>query len=624
MEIRILFVLVSLCFLPGWALLALSGLWRRWECLQRWIVALGLGIAFYPVLFYFARWIVPFLTIGPYKLLALLVVCAGVTGWRLRHDWRAQFDFSRSEWIALAIFGTTLLTRYWILRDHPFPAWTDSLHHTILTQLTAINGQLPLTMEPYAPISLDQYHLGLYALTASLQWLARVPAYTALLWVAQFLNGICGIGVYLLLDRYAGRRAALIGAVVAGLLMQHPAFYFNWGRFTQVAAQAVLLIAWTVVLDALECAVAEGKLPFRQLLMAAFLSGSVFLLHFRVAAFYGVLVVVGMFRLGLQAWKSRRIKSWGMALGLLGIFTALMISPAFWRAFMWHAMRAATTPVLRTEQQIMQEVYYAISWSSLPYLLAPRWLMGTSIVCAFVVIIRRSQALDQVFWVALLTLLGFTYHLGIPWLNVSNLSGIVIMFYLPLAVVIGDTLGWLLEHPRLPRKLCGPGVVLLAFLCCLNGAYARATKVEPYRYFLTNEDVKAMAWIRENTSTDAVFAVNTYFWMPSAPHGADGGYWIPYFAKRQTTAGMMINHLGPSEYLEMVIRRSQLVERLESGDATALQELRANGVTHIYVGARPHFAGDGLSRATLLQMDALNLVYDEGGVAIFAIDLSSP
>ncbi len=227
MELRIFITIFILLMLPGWAMLALSGLWRRWESLQRWIVALGLGIAFYPVLFYFARWIVPFWTIGPYKLLALLVVCAGSTVWRLRPDWRAQFDFARSEWIALAILGTTLLTRCWILRDHPYPAWTDSLHHTILTQLTAVNGQLPLTMAPYTPVSLDQYHLGLYALTVSLQWLTRVPAHTALLWMAQFLNGICDIGVYLLLDRYSGRRAALVGAIVAGLLVQHPAFYFN-------------------------------------------------------------------------------------------------------------------------------------------------------------------------------------------------------------------------------------------------------------------------------------------------------------------------------------------------------------------------------------------------------------
>ena len=36
-EIRLLIVLTGLLTLPGWAALALSGLWRRWDGLQRWI-----------------------------------------------------------------------------------------------------------------------------------------------------------------------------------------------------------------------------------------------------------------------------------------------------------------------------------------------------------------------------------------------------------------------------------------------------------------------------------------------------------------------------------------------------------------------------------------------------------
>jgi hypothetical protein len=620
MEIRLLFVLASLCLLPGWVLLTVRGLWRHWQGLQRWFVALGLGIAFYPVLFYFARWIVPFLTFGPYKLLALLAVCAGVIAWNLRHDWRAQFDFAPSEWIALGIVGATLLTRYWILRDHPYPAWTDSLHHTLLTQLTAINGQLPATMEPYAPIPLDQYHLGLYALTAAVQWLARVPAYTALLWVAQFLNGICGVGVYLLLDRYAGRRAALIGAVVAGLLGQHPAFYFNWGRFTQVAAQAIMVIAWAVTLDALECAINDEPLPLWKLLLAAFLSGGVFLLHFRVAIFYGVLVIVGLLRLGLRAWKGRRLKSLGVAAGILGLFTLLVISPAIWRAVMWRVARIVTA-VATTQsaaRQTAQESYFVVTWTNVDYLVAPRWLIGVAVIAAFVVILRRSRAIDQVLWAALLPLLGMAYQLGIPWLNVTNLSGILIMFYLPIAVVVGDTGGWLLDRFRLPRGVYS-GLLLLATLFCLNAAYARATDVESFRHFLTPEDVAAMTWIRENVPPDAVFAINTQFWLPRAPHGADGGYWIPYFAERRTTAGVMLNNLGSAAYQDMIVQGSELVKRLELGDATVLPDLRAMGVTHVYVGARPHFAGGGLSRAVLLPMDGLTLVYDQDGVAIFAI-----
>ncbi|MBN1878176.1 MAG: hypothetical protein JXA33_28410 [Anaerolineae bacterium] len=613
-------LILGMLLLPGWAILASSGLWRHWQGLQRWIVALGLGIAFYPILFYFARWVVPFLTFGPYKLMALLTVCAGVIAWNLRHDWRAQFDLASSEWIALGIVGVTLLTRFWILRDHPYPAWTDSLHHTLLTQLTAVNGQLPLTLEPYSPVPLDQYHLGLYALTASLQWLAHIPAYTALLWMVQFLNGMCGVGVYLLLDRQAGRRAALVGAVVAGLLVQHPALYFNWGRFTQVAAQAIMLIAWAVTIDTLECAIKDDNPPLLKLLLATLLSGGVFLLHFRAAIFYGVLVIVGCLRLGFRALRIHRIKSWGFALGILAILTLLIVSPALWRALMWRITRIGSTATIQgIERQVVEEAYYGLTWSIVPYLVAPRWLMGIAVICALLVVLRRSRALDQVHWVVLLPLLGLAYQLKISWLRVTNLSGILIMFYLPLAVVVGDTIGWLLDHPHLPRVLRSAGLLLLTSLFCLNEAYARAITVEPFRYFLTQEDVTAMAWIRENVPTDAVFAINTYFWLPHAPHGADGGYWLPYFAERQTTAGTMLNNLGSAAYQETIMYRSQQVKRLESGDATALHDLRALGVTHIYLGARPHFAGGGLSRTALLQMNALILIYDQGGVAIFAL-----
>lgn len=619
-------LILGMFLLPGWAILAFSSLWQHWQGLQRWIVALGLGIAFYPVLFYFARWLVPFLTFGPYKLLGLLAVCAGVIAWNLRHNWRTQFDFAPSEWIALGIVGTTLLTRFWILRDHPYPAWTDSLHHTLLTQLTALNGQLPTTLEPYAPIPLDQYHLGLYALTAALQWLARIPAHTALLWMAQFLNGICGVGVYLLLDRYAGRRAALIGAVVAGLLGQHPAFYFNWGRFTQVAAQSVLFIAWTVVLEALKNISTVNRLSTKLLAAAAFLSASVFLLHFRVAIFYALLIALGSLRLGWQTRKTCQLKLWLLALSILSILTMVLVSPVLWAAIISYFSRSAevVATLQGVEREVTSAAYFAFDWKNLPYVLAPWWLIHGGLICTLGVLIRHDAALDQVLWAGSLTLLGLIYRLDIPWLSFTNLSGVLIMFYLPLSVIVGDTLGWLMEQPGWSHALYRKSIGLLVFLFCLNNAHIRTTELEPFRYFLSTEDIVAMNWIRENTPTDAIFAVNTYFWLPRAPHGADGGYWLPYFAERQTTTGLMLNHLGAPAYQEEVIQRSNLVKQLEFGDKTAVPALRAAGVTHLYLGVRGHFAGGGLSRTTLLQMETLEPVYDQGGVIIFAILPAAP
>ena len=87
-QLRFITALTGLLVLPGWAALSLSGLWRKWETLQRWIVAVGISIAFYPVLFYGARWLVPRLTLGPYNLAALLLLFFAVAvAWRLRQDW---------------------------------------------------------------------------------------------------------------------------------------------------------------------------------------------------------------------------------------------------------------------------------------------------------------------------------------------------------------------------------------------------------------------------------------------------------------------------------------------------------------------------------------------------------
>ena len=83
-ELRLLVVLVGMLTLPGWAVLSFADNWRQWRGLQRWIVAVGISIAFYPVLFYGLRSVFPFLTLGPYKMSAPLLGCAVIVGWRMR------------------------------------------------------------------------------------------------------------------------------------------------------------------------------------------------------------------------------------------------------------------------------------------------------------------------------------------------------------------------------------------------------------------------------------------------------------------------------------------------------------------------------------------------------------
>ncbi|RLC85269.1 MAG: hypothetical protein DRI79_11600 [Chloroflexi bacterium] len=625
-EFRLIFVLIAMLILPGWAALTVNDVWRQWTGLQRWIIAMGISVAFYPVFFYIARSVFPFLTLGPYKMGTLLFAFAVVIGWRMRRRWSEALAFDRLEWVAIGIFGMTLFTRFWIIRDHPYPAWSDSLHHTLLTQLTAVRGKLPVSLEPYFPIPLGQYHLGLYALSATVQWLAQVPAHTALLWTSQMLNGLCGVGVYLVLDRKVGRAGAIVGAAVVGLLSHQPALYVNWGRFTQISSQTILLIAWLVTWEA----IALWRRPWQEYRIivlwntagAGVLTGAVFLLHFRVAAFYIPLLIFGV---AWELWKAReehRIGHTLLGAVVIGTVALIVVTPVLWEALHIYVTSRLNPPaVAASEISQAARLYYEFPWRTVPYLVARPWLMILASLSAVFGLLRRNKlVIACLMWTSLLYLLGKAYTLGLSLVSVTNMGAVLIMLYLP----IGLTVGSVVEESL---ALLGPyrregGVRLITALVLIAGfvaSHIRVTEIEPYRYFVTPEDIAAMDWIRENTPADALFAVNTYFWLPRAPHGTDAGYWIPYFTGRQTTAGVMLLSLGTLDYRNSIVRMSRAVEQLEV-DNSSLAELQALGVDYLYIGRKGDFSGPGLDAARLNQAEDVTLLYQKDGVSIFQIN----
>lgn len=615
--------------LPGWALLSLVQAWRGWNRLQRWCIAIGLSVAAYPVLFYGLRLVLPGFTLGPFKITALLAVCAIIAVWQLRGHWREQFAFERLDWIAIAVLGATLFTRFWIIRDQAYPAWSDSLHHSILTQLTAEHGQLPFNMQPYFPTPLNLYHLGLYALTASTEWLAQIPAHSALLWTAQALSGLCVVGVFLALDRTVGRVGAIVGAVVAGLLSFQPAFYVNWGRFTQLASQMILLIAWLVTWQAIagwKQYRTQRALTLWNTLLASLLTAGVFLLHFRVAAFYlpllGLTVVWEFYRAGRERQR-RSIVIGCVAIGLLSL---LLITPALWDALRVYVERRsappATVTIAITPEEIEQirKVYYVFPLDTIPVLAAPLWLLGLTALSAVWGVLRRNRlVILMLLWVVSLLALGLAYLTGLHLLEVTNMGAVLIMLYLPIALIIGaateELNTWLAaRHYAWSRS----AILAVALLAGFVGSHTEVMKVEEYRYFMTPADEAAMNWILANTPPDARFAINTYFWHPRSALGTDGGYWIPYFTGRQTTAGSMLTDEGTPEYSAEIYQMSKAAEKLAE-DSTALDELRALGVDYVYIGPQGNFNGPALKPTRLSKEPGVERVYQQDGVTILRI-----
>ena len=218
-----------------------------------------------------------------------------------------------------------------------------------------------------------------------------------------------------------------------------------------------------------------------------------------------------------------------------------------------------------------------------------------------------------------MVLVGNLYLLNVPALNFTNLGAVLIMLYIPLSVMIGAGLEEGLG--RLPHKYyrTALAVLIVSILAAsLPATYARATTVEPYRHFVTDQDIAAMQWIDEHIPMDATFAINTYYWLPRFAHGTDAGYWIPYFTQRQIVTTSMLSNGLEKEYQQRTQARSKAAESLES-DLNALTTLHDLGVDYIYIGAIGDFSGPGLQLDFLTQSDIVQVLYNQGGAAILQI-----
>lgn len=617
---------VLLLLMPGLAFLRLSGTWSDWRYLQRIALAIGLGLTFFPILFYALRFFAPHFRIQGWMGWLLLFMCSGVTLSRAS-SWRLQLK-RYDLWLIAGLVLLVAISRIWIVWDRSYPAWTDSLHHTLLTKLTAEQGQLPASLEPYLPVPLQMYHLGLYSVSGLVTQMLNLPAHTGLLWTAQTLNILSIVGVFLVLDRFSGRIAAIIGILVVGLLSHQPAFYANWGRYTQLSSQALMLLAWVMVIDVVDTSLVPNATPRKQVAMKIIVAGAataaVLLYHFRGAIFYLLLLVPSLL---FVWWRAKRAHCLRNAI-LRSVFVATValvtVMPAVWPAMQtWldlnHA--AVATPVATPEAIRENEIgFFAFNLSSFSTLSAHTWLLLLAALSAAYGAWRRNSIVWlSIAWFGLLMLAGNIYLLGVPQLNVTNLGAILIMLYMPIALVIGAAFQELCAvfPPRRVQVMQRYGALLLLVIA-IPFVWLRSHDVEPLRFFVTPADEEALTWLADYTDHSGEVAINTTFWLPTSPHGIDAGYWIPYFTEQQTNTGVMISSLGGVQLVKRILADSALVKQAVL-EPQALDDLYERGYRYLYIGALSGYDESRFNADTFARYERAAKIYDRNGVTIFML-----
>lgn len=645
---------VWLLWLPGVLITGLLRLPRPSDKLLHLALQIGLGLAFWPLLFLWTSvlgwsWSAP--------AARSVVVGIGIGGLFLLvkdiWDWWAS---RRSGWYRamgwFALFGLiallTISTRLQHIRNLVLPPWVDSVHHTMIVRLLLEHGTLPETYAPFIPHSRFIYHWGYHAIVTWLAWFLDIAEPLAvarlILHFGQALNALIILAVYaagrVLFD---SRWAGLLAAALTGLISWYPAYYLTWGRYTHLTGLLVLPV-FVISLWQL-----RQQPKFNHWLLNVILGAGLLLIHIRVAFFaVTLLIVLGGALLVQQRWRS--LSLWM----LTGVGVCLLTLP--WLFILLNAeplSQVVAPPMDPQEWRVSNPIDAKLVWvphNSALFALATggmsslfKWgefsTSGQALAAAWLLLLigtgLRNWTTDanrpsklptsKLIW-SLSLLLGwclltaFLLNLplfGLPPIRVLNNSSGIITLFLPLSLAGSGLLVWVCQS-LLPHRWANAAMAGLIIGGSVWGASQMTEVINPVTVLAQPEDVKALKWVQENTPSDVHFVVNVGAWYPNTYRGIDGGYWLPILTDRTSVLPPALYTLAAER--DKVREINTVLEMLQQPKPFDYPELRhllqVKGVTHIYIGA----STGRLNAKDLLQSPFVQLVYQDGDVHIFRIE----
>jgi hypothetical protein len=663
----------ALYLLPGYA--ALGALWPRDRFsltgAERFGAALGIGIALPPLLIYLSRpigltWSPAAVWIYLGAAAAMLVIPIGL---RWRRDSRAgrSASWPRPSWVLALLLAITLLAlivRMYTVRDFRAGLFGDSVHHTLIAQLVLDNGGLFNSYQPYAPLSSFTYHFGFHANVAFFAWLTLSPATLSTLIVGQALNAAAVPLAFLFAARLVGLGGArgilpiaaiagLWAATLTGFVNLMPAYYVNWGRYTQLTGQLVLPIAVVAWVSLLERANETSlRAQARLITLCALLTACLMLTHYTVTIFAAVMV--GAYAAALIA-RGASLRGAVRLVGpaAIGAGAALLIALPWISNTLTGGLARNTGLLIAADDAARVASYAALTPITPTYL--KTWMLALAASGLLIALARREwrPAMFAV-WSVLLMLVVTPHTLGLPGTGVVDQFAVYIALYITVLPLVGYALAtcqdwlagaftrWNARSPRATLALLGRpaahGAALAVALgaVCMWGTLWLRDVADPAQQMLTPADERAMAWIRDNTPADARILVNSFpAYGGSLIAGTDGGWWIPLLTGRRTNLPPLTYGSEQWERDGFYLETNRLPEALRGrplrdGSPVRIDlttpdnraRLREAGLRFVYSGANPTPGPDRADRidtAALRASDAFRMIYDHDGVQIFQL-----
>ena len=636
-----LILTVLVFILPGWAFLRLTwNSWGNYNLLVKTVMAAGLSFAMYPVLllltdfvgfhpgklfFVWVPLIVSFVYLlwGNHKKIQRIIKEPKFQLIQIKERVRSTLNLVDLTTLIVVLF--VIILRIWVIRTLEVPLWGDSYQHTMITQLILDNNGLFESWLPYVPYESLSIHFGFHVNSAIFAWISKSTAAYAVIWMGQIANIFAVLALYPLALRLT-RNNKWIGCCamfVSGLLLELPLFYVNWGRYPQLMALVLLPVAFFMLLETLFTKDNELKKAFTTSIVLtgmtlSYYRSPFFMLIFLPGLVFEIISWINNNQTGktIWIWKS---------LLIITLMTLLLIPliPNISQGELVENVNYEQTSTFTNE---LTKLIVRFQNTTKYY----HWIFLTlaALAAAVAVITKQWHIVLLPLGVLLLQGYGLGTFINLPFSNFSNVFSIIILLYIPLAMLIGYVVAKIVQLLSGKSKLLASIVIIFLSLFSL---YFNKNLVNKRNYeYVTWADQRAFKWIKNNTDESALFLVDGFnIYNGTSSVGSDGGWWISLLAERDNTIPPQYALLNESPiedgYSKRVVEIINTFSQTEPATNEGISAMCQWEISHIYIGQKQGLLNQTkplLDWRSWSQSSALDLIYEEDRVKIFAFDMN--